>query len=408
MVNEETEVEDVVNEETEVEDMVNEETEVEEEVDIDVGVNEGVEGEATDFVDEDYIARDDEDLYDTCVNNADDVEGGVSHNKGKNKDVAEENDDVNEDVENERVVLDEETCENISDFDGSDSDVEKRPKYKQFRAETDMADPIFVVGMKFSTVQEFRKAVWEYGIKNGHNFDFIKNETDRVRVRCAADGCDWLLYASLVNRKEKTMQIKTYQKEHKCGRVFRNTNLNSRVLANRYVDKFRSNPEIPVKAFMSDVYYDLNSEVTLSQAYRAKTKAMKIIQGSHIHQYGKLWDYCAELKKQNSGSSAVLKVELNEKQQPIFQRIYICLHACKEGFKAGYRPLIGLDECHVKGPYPEQILSAVGIDANNQMFPIAYAVVESECKDSWSWFIDLLMKDLQIVNTHGWTFITDK
>ena len=159
MVNEETEVEDVVNEETEVEDMVNEETEVEEEVDIDVGVNEGVEGEATDFVDEDYIARDDEDLYDTCVNNADDVEGGVSHNKGKNKDVAEENDDVNEDVENERVVLDEETCENISDFDGSDSDVEKRPKYKQFRAETDMADPIFVVGMKFSTVQEFRKAV---------------------------------------------------------------------------------------------------------------------------------------------------------------------------------------------------------------------------------------------------------
>ena len=104
----------------------------------------------------------------------------------------------------------------------------------------------------------------------------------------------------------------------------------------------------------------------------------------------------------------MLKVELNEKQQPIFQRIYICLHACKEGFKAGCRPLIGLDGCHVKGPYPGQILSAVGIDANNQMFPIAYAVVESECKDSWSWFIDLLMKDLQIVNTHGWTFITDK
>ena len=104
----------------------------------------------------------------------------------------------------------------------------------------------------------------------------------------------------------------------------------------------------------------------------------------------------------------MIKVELNEKQEPIFQRIYICLHACKEGFKAGCRPLVGLDGCHVKGPHPGQVLSAVGIDGNNQMFPIAYAVVESECKDSWSWFINLLMKDLTIVNTHGWTFITDK
>ena len=104
----EVNAENVVNEETEVEDMVNEETEVEEEVDIDVGVNEGVEGEATDFVDEDYIARDDEDLYDTCINNEEEVEGGVNHNEGKKKCVAEENDDVIEDVENERVVLDEE------------------------------------------------------------------------------------------------------------------------------------------------------------------------------------------------------------------------------------------------------------------------------------------------------------
>ena len=74
-----------------------------------------------------------------------------------------------------------------------------------------MQNPIFTVGMLFTTVQEFRKVVREYGIKNGHNFHFIKNESDRVRVRCAADGCPWLLYASLVNRKEKTMQVKTYK-----------------------------------------------------------------------------------------------------------------------------------------------------------------------------------------------------
>ena len=35
------------------------------------------------------------------------VKGGVNHNEGKKKCVAKENDDVIEDVENERVVLDE-------------------------------------------------------------------------------------------------------------------------------------------------------------------------------------------------------------------------------------------------------------------------------------------------------------
>ena len=44
-----------------------------------------------------------------------------------------------------------------------------------------MSDYIFVVGMKFSIVQKFRKDVREYGIKNGHNFDFIKNENLKFR-----------------------------------------------------------------------------------------------------------------------------------------------------------------------------------------------------------------------------------
>ncbi|CAL5423875.1 unnamed protein product [Camellia sinensis] len=50
----------------------------------------------------------------------------------------------------------------------------------------------------------------------------------------------------------------------------------------------------------------------------------------------------------------------------------------------------------------------VGIDANNQMLPVAYAVVEGETKSSWLWFIQLLIEDIGIENQHGWTFITFK
>ena len=51
---------------------------------------------------------------------------------------------------------------------------------------------------------------------------------------------------------------------------------------------------------------------------------------------------------------------------------------------------IGLDDCFLKGEYDGQLLSAVGKDGNNQMFPIAYVVVESQNYPSWKWFVDLL------------------
>ncbi|GKG04829.1 mutator type transposase, partial [Tanacetum coccineum] len=43
---------------------------------------------------------------------------------------------------------------------------------------------------------------------------------------------------------------------------------------------------------------------------------------------------------------------------------------------------LGLDGCFLSGPYPGQILTAVGVDPNNGIYPLAYAVVESESKDS--------------------------
>nr|GFA85477.1 hypothetical protein [Tanacetum cinerariifolium] len=51
--------------------------------------------------------------------------------------------------------------------------------------------------------------------------------------------------------------------------------------------------------------------------------------------------------------------------------------------KAGKRDLLGLDECFLSGSYPGWILIVVGVDPNNGIYPLAYAIVESENKDSW-------------------------
>ena len=60
----------------------------------------------------------------------------------------------------------------------------------------------------------------------------------------------------------------------------------------------------------------------------------------------------------------------------------MCFAACKKGWREGCRPLIGLDECHVKGVHTGQLLIAVGIDADNAMYPIASAAVESKSRET--------------------------
>lgn len=56
--------------------------------------------------------------------------------------------------------------------------------------------------------------------------------------------------------------------------------------------------------------------------------------------------------------------------------------------------ITSFDGCFLKDYYGGQILASIGKDPKDQMFPIAFAVVEGENKDLWSWFQELLISDL--------------
>ena len=92
---------------------------------------------------------------------------------------------------------------------------------------------------------------------------------------------------------------------------------------------------------------------------------------------------------------------------PLFQRLYVCLDACKTGFVA-YRPFIGVDACHLKGHYGGQLMTTVATNPNNQLFPLAFVVVEAETRDSWTWFILKLISDINAGSNRRLTFISDQ
>ena len=79
---------------------------------------------------------------------------------------------------------------------------------------------------------------------------------------------------------------------------------------------------------------------------------------------------------------------------PYFERLYICLKGCKKGFLIGCKSFIGLNAYHLKNKSRGQLITVVCKDLNEEYSPFAYAVVEAETKDSWTWFINLLFVDI--------------
>ena len=72
-------------------------------------------------------------------------------------------------------------------------------------------------GQLFKDVDEFRKVVKVYAIKNAFRLERVKNEKSRVTLRCATTGCTRRLHAS-PNWNKGYFQIKTYCSEHTCVR----------------------------------------------------------------------------------------------------------------------------------------------------------------------------------------------
>ena len=74
----------------------------------------------------------------------------------------------------------------------------------------------------------------------------------------------------------------------------------------------------------------------------------------------------------------------------VFKRMFVCLDACKKGWKVGCRPIIGMDGCFVKTKFKGELLVALGRDKNEQKYPIALPCVKSEIKMNLVLFLTML------------------
>jgi len=306
--------------------------------------------------------------------------------------------------------LDEDECCNDDEHESGRSRRVKLSRKRSSKTQKIIHDPtakkvVWQLGMVFKDVKEFRQAVTKYAVRRRVQVEKWVNEPKKVRVRCK-DGCPWLLYGCL-DKTTNNFMIKTYNPKHTCNKTTRNYLCNAKFLSEAFRERITEQPNIRVFKLQEMIKKKFKLHVGKTTVRRARAKVLKDIMGDHVVEFGRILDYKDELLRTNPGTSCVVKVgEPDAEGKSIFQSFYICFDALRKAW-IHCRKCIGLDGCFLKGVCKGQLLVVVARDGNNQMLPLAWAVVEKENKHTWTMFVKCIRDDLGLGDGEGLTLITD-
>ncbi|KAL0404131.1 UNVERIFIED_CONTAM: hypothetical protein Sradi_2053900 [Sesamum radiatum] len=273
---------------------------------------------------------------------------------------------------------------------------------------------VFEKGMIFTDVNAFRDALREFVTKEGFRMKRYRNETQRVTAGCDLKGCSWRIHASPLG-DGVTFQIKTYFSVHTCIRSDNTKEASAKWMALKLVNVLRDNISMDVKVIRTELKkFGINPPYM--QIYRARKKALEEIDGGHANSFAKLPYYAHMVSVTNEGSIATLQCDIHDDRSsssihvaPSFKKFFLGLSALRDGFKTGCNPFIEFDGCHLKGPFGGVLLAAISLDGNKGLFPIAFAIGETECKKSWMFFFENLSNMLGgFCHDRPWTFMSDR
>ncbi|KAL0302943.1 UNVERIFIED_CONTAM: hypothetical protein Sradi_6162400, partial [Sesamum radiatum] len=170
----------------------------------------------------------------------------------------------------------------------------------------------------------------------------------------------------------------------------------------------QQNPSYGIKHVIQTVKDHTGYDIPYQKAWYSLKMAREIVYGTWESSVQKLPKYMGALKKYNPGTI----VEWEHKAfQPstgahVIGYVFWAFAPCIEGFQF-CRNVISVDGTHLYTKYRHKMLIAAAMDGNQQVLPLAFAIVDDESTSSWKWFLTLLSRHV-IRGRRGVCLISDR
>ncbi|XP_020704049.1 uncharacterized protein LOC110115217 [Dendrobium catenatum] len=244
------------------------------------------------------------------------------------------------------------------------------------------------VGTYFSDVISFKHTLRSVAIKENFGVRIKASDKKRVIATCSYQSCQWRIRASLCEDAQ-TFEVRRVDGVHTCPGINRAGNrlATSAWVAKEIQEMVKRNPDVPPKDINSNLEKEYGLSLPYMKLWRSREQARESIFGSVDDNYKWVPSLHVELIGRNPGSHITYMFDQHDNS---FQRFYVSFKVCTDEFMYGCRPLISLDACHLKSKHLGMLLSATSLDGNNGLFPLAFAVVETESKQTWFLFLQNL------------------
>ncbi|KAL7258514.1 hypothetical protein ACSBR1_004613 [Camellia fascicularis] len=242
------------------------------------------------------------------------------------------------------------------------------------------------VGQRFAQgVAEFRDALSKYSIYSNFDFDFVKNDKDRVTIHCKKGvdlGCLWSVHARVEN-SSKAFVIKQFDDVHTCRSSFRtikHTRMTLSMIGGLISSKVRNKALTSVNEVVCDFKDYYGTEVSYRRAWMGVEKTRDVVFCGYSSSFDDLRWYVDAANDCNPGSGFYMEFDIDSKGRH-FKCLFFAFEACIHGFKY-CRPVLMLDETFLKGRHKGCLLAATAKDSNQGLYPLCFAIVDSERYDN--------------------------
>ncbi|XP_075103117.1 uncharacterized protein LOC142177941 [Nicotiana tabacum] len=241
-------------------------------------------------------------------------------------------------------------------------------------------------GQVYQDKQTVAAAMKNYSVM--HKFQFrVKRSSHRSYwLICVAECCKWHFKATSINNLAM-FKIRSFSRQHTCclmDETFIQRKRTATVLGSMVVPKYCDPKTVYT---LKDIQTDMLSEHVLNlsymQAWRAKEKALQFLRGNPCDSYNKLPKKIYIIEKNYPGSVVKLKKAADD----CFLYAFVALCTSINGWQH-CRPVVMVDGTFLKSAYRGIMLTVITMDAAGTIFPLAYAVVDSENDASWKWFFE--------------------